>query len=110
MKIVTLLERKTWEGLAAKFTEQGGSEWLDEPCILKAGQVSFHHALTFHGSGPNFSDAPRLSIVAHVMPDQMTYQPKGKKWHPNLAFLGPNARGGETFDDDTFFPVIYSKS
>jgi len=100
---------KDLESLAVKFAEQGGDNWIDEPCILKAGQASFHHALTFHGSGPNLSDEPRLSIVAHMMPDNTAYQPKGTRWHPNLAFLGPNARGGETFNHNEFFPVIYSK-
>jgi ectoine hydroxylase-related dioxygenase (phytanoyl-CoA dioxygenase family) len=62
------------EALAQHYAEQSGGTWLDEPCILKAGQVSFHHALTFHGSGPNRTRAPRLSVVAHMMPGDTVYR------------------------------------
>ena len=57
--------------------EAEGKPWIDEPCVLKAGQASFHHALTYHGSGPNLSDQPRLSVVSHVMPDGSGYDPSG---------------------------------
>jgi len=84
------------EQQAARFAASGGSEWLDEPCILKAGQASFHHCLTFHGSGPNTTDQPRLSVVAHMMPGDTVYR-SGRPSHPNLVFLGPNAYDGQPF-------------
>ena len=56
------------EALAKEYAKTGKGEWLDEPCDLKAGEVSFHHALTYHGSGPNFSDNPRLCLISHLMP------------------------------------------
>ena len=37
---------------------QGDRRWTETPCVLKAGQVSFHTGLTFHGSGPKRTDAP----------------------------------------------------
>lgn len=84
------------EQLAQRFAQQGQGAWLDEPCILKAGQASFHHSLTFHGSGPNTTDQPRLSIVAHMMPGDTVYR-AGRQWHPNLVFFGPNAYDGQPF-------------
>lgn len=84
------------ESLAERYAAQGGGPWLDEPCVLKAGQASFHHALTFHGSGPNTSDAPRLSVVAHLMPGNTHYR-AGQPWHPNAVFLGPDAVDGQPF-------------
>lgn len=84
------------EALAEKYAAESGQEWLEEPCTLKAGEASFHHALTFHGSGPNQSDAPRLSVVAHMMPGDTTYV-SGRQWHPNLVFLGPDAMDGTPF-------------
>lgn len=39
--------------------------------VMKAGQVSFHHCLTVHGSGPNFSSGPRRSLVMHLLPDHI---------------------------------------
>ena len=45
---------KDLDGLQARFANQKISgDWIDEPCIMQAGQVSFHHALTLHDSGPN---------------------------------------------------------
>lgn len=82
--------------------------WLEEPCILKAGQASFHHALTFHGSGPNFSDAARLSIVAHFMPKDAAYR-AGVQWHPNIRLLGPRPQQGQRFEN-AYFPVVFSRT
>lgn len=96
---------KDLEALAAQFASQGGGEWRDEPCILKAGEASFHHCLTFHGSGPNRTDQPRLSVIAHMMPGDTVYR-AGQQWHPNLVFLGPNARDGQPFDGD-YFPLLW---
>jgi ectoine hydroxylase-related dioxygenase (phytanoyl-CoA dioxygenase family) len=33
---------------------------------MRRGQVSFHNCLTFHGSGPNRSGTPRVSLVVHL--------------------------------------------
>lgn len=81
-------------------------DWVEEPCILKAGQASFHHALTFHGSGANLSHEPRLSIVAHLMPGDTAYR-KGRR-HDNIILLGPRPHDGQPFNND-FFPELYSK-
>ena len=57
---------------------QGDRRWVEIPCILKAGQVSFHTGLTFHGSGPNRTEAPRLSIALNMMPGGTTYNKHGR--------------------------------
>ena len=94
------------EKLAEKFAIKGGGPWIDEPCILKAGQASFHHSLTFHGSGPNTSDQPRLCIIAHMFPGETVYRQAGNQWHPNVLFLGPNAYDGQPFSGD-FWPRLW---
>ena len=53
------------DGLEAKF-ETGGAPVVKIPMNLKRGQVSFHHCLTIHGSGPNHSPNPRRSIAVHM--------------------------------------------
>jgi ectoine hydroxylase-related dioxygenase (phytanoyl-CoA dioxygenase family) len=83
-------------------------EWVEEPCIMKAGQASFHHALTFHGSGPNHTADPRLSIVAHLMPGNTAYQ-EGEQRHPNVKLLGPRPYNGQKFDNE-FFPLLFSRA
>jgi ectoine hydroxylase-related dioxygenase (phytanoyl-CoA dioxygenase family) len=72
---------------------------------MKAGQVSFHHSLTFHGSGPNLTDQPRLSVVAHMMPGDTVYR-AGRQHHPNVVLLGPNAQDGAPFEGD-YWPVLW---
>ncbi|MEM8783957.1 MAG: phytanoyl-CoA dioxygenase family protein [Planctomycetota bacterium] len=90
------------EGLEAKYGHLG--DWADEPCIIPAGGASFHHGLTFHGSGPNHSNEPRLSIVAHVMPDGTAYS-GDPQYHANVHLLGPRPHVGQKFDN-AFFPLM----
>ena len=43
-----------------------GETWSEYPAAMPRGAVSFHHPITFHGSGPNTSDQPRRSIALHL--------------------------------------------
>jgi hypothetical protein len=43
-----------------------GAAWDEVSAVLPAGGVSFHHNLTFHGSGPNTSGRPRRSFAVHL--------------------------------------------
>src|SRR5690606_23572069 len=81
------------DALKRKFTSMG-KEWIEEPCILKAGQASFHHALTFHGSGVNHTNEPRLSVVAHLMPQGTAYRAR-VQFSSNVRLLGPRAKEGQ---------------
>jgi ectoine hydroxylase-related dioxygenase (phytanoyl-CoA dioxygenase family) len=92
--------------LKERYTQEG-REWVEEPCILKAGQASFHHALTFHGSGPNTTHDPRLSVVAHIMPSDTVYRAR-RGAHHNVRLLGPRPRDGQSFNNE-FFPVLFSR-
>lgn len=95
------------EALKQKYAGQGRN-WVEEPCILKAGQASFHHSLTFHGSGPNRTASPRMSVVAHLMPRGTAYRP-GVQYHANIRLLGSRPYAGQLFDRDEYFPVVYTK-
>lgn len=95
---------KDLEELRARF-EQPDRPWVDEPCLLKAGQASFHHGLTFHGSGPNLTFEPRLSVVAHMMPADCGFKPDGI-YHENSALLGPGTKEGDLFAGK-YFPRLW---
>ncbi len=97
---------KNLEELADRFRREDQS-WADEPCILKAGQVSFHHALTFHGSGPNLTSEPRLCFIVHMMPADCAVNEAGR-YHQNLDLLGPDKRTGDLFTGPCF-PRIWAK-
>jgi len=99
------------DSLKEEFSKYGS--WADEPAIMKAGQVAFHHALTLHGSGPNHTAHPRLAIAIHMQPENCGLQ-LGRGYHHNLRDLaaskGPvELKEGDLFDGPAF-PVIYSKN
>ncbi|MEY2471237.1 MAG: hypothetical protein QOK28_566 [Actinomycetota bacterium] len=77
---------------------------------MRAGQVSFHHVLTFHGSGPNTSDRPRRSLAVHYMAGDLTAIDEGEGWrHYNLGLLQGRGKGvGDAFADDELWPLVYS--
>jgi ectoine hydroxylase-related dioxygenase (phytanoyl-CoA dioxygenase family) len=43
-----------------------GETWEEATALLPPGGVSFHDNLTYHGSGPNRSNAPRRSFALHM--------------------------------------------
>ena len=78
-----------------------------EPTVLnlRAGQVSFHHALTVHGSGPNHGDAPRLVIAPAYLPDGARYVPATIADSPHAKFLGTARASGMPWDGP-YFPLV----
>jgi ectoine hydroxylase-related dioxygenase (phytanoyl-CoA dioxygenase family) len=55
-----------------------GRTWEEVQAILPLGGVSFHHNLTFHGSGPNTSGKPRMSVALHMRTDKSAAEPGEK--------------------------------
>ena len=47
------------------------------PCPVKAGEVLFHHCLTWHGAPPNRFKRGRPAIAVHYMPGYTRYEPSG---------------------------------
>lgn len=77
------------EGQKARIRRPGGAEWKEVPALLKAGEVSFHHCLTLHGSGPNRSNRPRRSIAVHMMSGEARLV-KGNRHDNETIFGGEN--------------------
>lgn len=94
------------DALRKQFTPPG-EKWIEEPCILKKGQVSFHHSLCFHGSGPNMTQDPRLSVIAHLLPAEARYLGPIQK-HTEIIFY-PRPKKGEKFRDE-FHPLVWRES
>ena len=44
------------------------------PIEVRKGQVSFHHCKTFHGSGVNRTDGPRISMTVHMQDAENRYR------------------------------------
>jgi hypothetical protein len=82
-----------------------------EPRLLemRAGQVSFHHVLTFHGSGSNTSDRVRRSLAIHLVDASVTSVRRPNGWrHYNLGLLQRRGKVvGDPYDVDDLWPVVF---
>jgi len=87
------------------FSTRAKGEWIDHPCVLKAGHASFHHSLCFHGSETNRTDQPRMSVVGHYMPDGTVFRPTGR-FQVFLRLLGPNPQAGQPLAGPAW-PMVY---
>jgi ectoine hydroxylase-related dioxygenase (phytanoyl-CoA dioxygenase family) len=67
-------------------------------CPVKKGYVHFHHPLTWHGSGTNYSSRPRRAVAIHFMTEKVTYDPSGA--HPMKDFV--HVQPGEMMEGESF--------
>lgn len=63
-----------------------GTTWREVPAVLAPGAFSLHHALTYHGSGPNTSAGPRLGFALHLSIDDARPRPLGPE-NPGTPYL-----------------------
>ena len=77
--------------------------------VMGAGQVSFHHPLTFHGSGANTSNRLRRSLAIHFVDASVTAVSREGIWqHYNLAlFMERGGQLGEPYRFDDLCPTVY---
>jgi len=80
-----------------------------ESVVMQAGQVSFHHSLTFHGSGPNASDRMRRSLAIHFVDAKVEAVSKQGIWqHYNLTlFQERGGQLGEPYRFDDLCPQVW---
>ncbi|MBZ0304259.1 MAG: phytanoyl-CoA dioxygenase family protein [Anaerolineae bacterium] len=74
-----------------------GEVWSEVTATLPPGGVSFHHCLTFHGSGPNYSSRPRRSFAIHLRTD------KSRPRHDPPEGLA------RFIDNPDYCPIIFGK-
>jgi ectoine hydroxylase-related dioxygenase (phytanoyl-CoA dioxygenase family) len=93
------------ESLQRSIEKSSGKQFETVSCVLPAGAMSFHHCLTIHGSRPNLSKAPRLSMVLHLQPEGTRYhQGTPAEAHANVRLL--SGKDGEPFAGP-YFPFLY---
>ncbi|HRK73361.1 MAG TPA: phytanoyl-CoA dioxygenase family protein [Rhodothermales bacterium] len=94
--------------LQKRIEAETGNPFRPAACPLPAGAVSFHHCRVLHGSRPNLSMAPRLSLVAHLMPDGTCYKANTPSDpHMNVRLL--SGRDGDPFAGP-YFPMLWHES
>jgi phytanoyl-CoA hydroxylase len=69
-------------------------------CPVRAGEVHFHHALTWHGSPTNRSSRPRRAYTIHYMPDSMRVS---ERFDVRL----PLSAGTPMTEAGPAFPIVY---
>ena len=74
------------------------------PIEVKAGGASFHHHLTFHGSGPNTASVHRRAVISHLVPADAEFH----RVHVDPVY-SRYRRVGDMAMDDSFFPVVWTR-
>ena len=83
----------------------GTASWREpRPCPVRAGEVHFHHCLTWHGSPVNRTARERRAFSVHYLPGGVRFT--GAPGHP-LASRIRVAEGAPLLDDSEHFPVVY---
>lgn len=90
------------EGLKYAADRLGVTDYQIIQIEARPGDAVFHHGRTWHGSGPNKSDVPRRSVVAHCMSCESHFHP-----YNTGAIYSRYKRYGDTEMDESFFPIIY---
>ncbi len=94
-----LHQLESYEAMPTQFMNQSISV---ERCPVKAGEVHYHHALTWHGSHANTSGRPRRAIAMHYMTQDTRYVASGEHiMKPYVTVSDNEILTGE------FFPKVY---
>ncbi len=89
------------EAIKQVLTPEQVRQFKPTPITLKAGEASFHHCLTLHGSFPNTSPNPRRGLVLNFMkPDVRSDTDK-----PLMPGTPPVPKGAVVEGDD--FPIVF---
>jgi ectoine hydroxylase-related dioxygenase (phytanoyl-CoA dioxygenase family) len=83
-----------------------GAVWPGaRPCPTRAGEVHFHHSLTWHGSAANRSGRLRRGYAIHYMPEGMVFNGTPD---PRVEAAGITAAGTSMRDANPhWFPLVY---
>jgi hypothetical protein len=90
------------DAIQDELTTQQVAQWDPTPMEIKAGECSFHHCMTVHGSYGNNADIPRRGVVLNYMkPD--TRSADGAQ---PLLLHTPVIPEGQVIEGDDF-PIVY---
>lgn len=76
-----------------------GEQWEEYEAVLQPGGVSFHHSLTYHGSGPNVSNTNRVSVAIHLRTEKSVPVTNHANPYVTLSHL----------DNPEICPVVYGE-
>jgi hypothetical protein len=84
------------------------------PIELRAGQVSFHHMLTLHGSGRNRSHDTRYAISVHLQDAENRYRPAFDQDGARISYVHDSvvrrlSNGDPDYADPQICPIIWPR-
>ena len=88
------------EAIFDRLTQEQKDQFRPVAIELKAGEASFHHPLTIHGSFKNRSDRPRRAVVINMIRDGVVSDSD----EPLLEGVPPIAKGEKI--EGRFFPIL----
>jgi ectoine hydroxylase-related dioxygenase (phytanoyl-CoA dioxygenase family) len=97
-----LHQLESYEAMPQRFEQH---QITVERCPVKAGEVHYHHALTWHGSHANTSGRPRRAIAMHYMTQDTRYVASGEHIMKSYVTVADN----EILTGE-FFPKVYPPS
>jgi phytanoyl-CoA hydroxylase len=89
---------------ALKLPAAVGQWRAPRPCPVRAGEVHFHHCLTWHGSPVNRSSRSRRAIGIHYLPAGIYFSGR-RTTHPLAARIRV-PKGAPMFEDGERFPIV----
>jgi hypothetical protein len=105
-------DRSELEELLHRNAEHNGATVQRIPMIIPKGHMSFHHCMTYHGSGPNLSELPRRAVSVHMQDGANSYRPHRRPNgdpvvynHDVLVRRTPD--GAPDYADPAFCPVTW---
>jgi ectoine hydroxylase-related dioxygenase (phytanoyl-CoA dioxygenase family) len=97
-----LQQLESYEAMPKRFKEHPVSV---KRCPVKAGEVHYHHALTWHGSHANTSGRPRRAIALHYMTQDTRFVASGEHiMKPYVEVSDNEVLTGE------YFPKVFPAS
>jgi ectoine hydroxylase-related dioxygenase (phytanoyl-CoA dioxygenase family) len=92
--------------------EASGMPVRPVPQVLRRGQVSFHHNMVLHASGPNTSQRPRIALAVDLQDGSNRYRrlPEdqvARHSHSNDRLCRRQANGDPDYTDPAVFPVLW---
>ena len=105
-------DRSELELILADTARLNGQEIRKVPVEIPRGHVSFHHCMTYHGSGANMSDLPRRAISLHMQDGDNQYRPYPRPDGAPVVYnhdvlVRKTADGRPDYADPEFCPTLW---
>jgi hypothetical protein len=105
-------DRSELEEMLRRNAEHNGATVNRIPMIIPKGHMSFHHCMTYHGSGPNLGELPRRAVSVHLQDGANSYRPHRRPTGEPVVYnhdvlVRRTLDGVPDYADPAFCPVIW---